>query len=338
MQKKNLILIIILGISLLVLAIIYFSDNRKQQKDRVLRDFAVEDTATINKIFLVDMNKNSIMLERQENYWTVNKIYKARKDFVEVLLETIKRIEIKSPVPKAKIPKVLRDISSEGIKVEIYQNDKKVKTYYVGSSDENTIGTYMILENSDVPFCLYIPSFSGFLSIRYTTKIDEWRERIIFNYKVQDIAKISVSYPENPTESFIINSYGNNKYDLCDIKGTKINDAFDTLKIKEYITRMKFLGFETYVDKNIKQERLDSVINEPIISKFTIEDREGKTKTLKTYRRKNVSESFDDDGNIYEWDIDNLYGIIENDSEIIILQYYIIDPLSIKKSNFLIKN
>ncbi|MDR2009078.1 MAG: DUF4340 domain-containing protein [Bacteroidales bacterium] len=332
MQKKNLILLVVLGIAVLILAIVYFSDNKKQNEKIILRDFAVADTASVNKIFLADKNNKTILLERHDEYWTVNEEHKARKDFVDILLETIKRLEVESPVPESKLPKVLRDLSTNGIKAEIYQNDKLVKTYYVGNSD--TKGTYMILEGSDVPFLMHIPGFAGFLTIRYTTELGEWRERIVFNYKVQDIAKVEVKHTEDPNESFIIYNYGNNRYNLTDINGNNTG-VFDTLKVKEYLARIKFIGFESYMDDNIKQEKLDSIILQPTISEYSIENRQGEVETLKTYYRQNTNNAFQDDGTLYDWDIDHLYGIIKDDKEIVLLQFYIIDPISIKKSSFL---
>ncbi len=334
MRKKNLILLIVLGISIIILAIVFFSDSKKEKEKRVLRDFAVADTASVDKIFLADKRNRTILLERQGNYWTVNKEFRARRDFVNVLLETIKRLEVSYLVPETKVPKVMRDLSSQGVKAEIYQNNKLVKTYYVGGSDNKGVGTYMIMEDSDVPFVMHIPGFAGYLSIRYTTELGEWRERIVFNYKVQDIAKVEVKYTEEPEESFIIHSFGENKYDLTDING---NDAgvFDTLKVKEYLARIKFIGFEAYMDDQIKHEKLDSILKEPTMSVYSIEDRNGEVKTMKTYYRQNMNNAFQDDGELYEWDVDHLYGVIENDTEIVLLQYYIIDPISLKKSSFL---
>jgi hypothetical protein len=195
----------------------------------------------------------------------------------------------------------------------------------------------MILEGSDVPFVVQIPGFNGYLTVRYNTFLNEWRERIVFNYKVNDIAKVYVEYPNNRDESFIAISSGNNKFELANIDGTKVNEPFDTIMLKEYISKCKFIGFESYISNEFMAHKLDSLLKEPILSKFTIENKTGEKQTLKTYYRQNINGSCDDNGKLYDFDIDNLYGIINTDKDVVLLQFYIIDPISFKKSDFLIK-
>lgn len=335
MKKTNIILLILVVLVSAVVAIIYFANNSDTKK--ILRDFAVSDTASVDKIFMADKNNNTITLERKGDYWMVNGLYKARRDFVNVLLSTITRIEVSAPVPNARLDKVLGDLSVNGVKTEIYQNGKVVKTYYVGGPTDDNTGTYMILEGSSVPFILKIPGFNGFLSVRYCTELNEWRERQIFNYQIQDIAKASALYPAEPEESFIAISKGNNQYDLVNADGSKLNIAFDTLKVKEYLSRCKFIGFEAYIMDSLQKPKRDSLMQQPVIAKFSVENRKGEIQFFKTYRRQNINNMVNDDGDLYDFDIERLYGII-NDKDVVILQYYIVDPVSFKKSDFLIRN
>ena len=152
MRKSSLVTLVVF-ILLLVAAIVVFfnkynivrTDVNGKQKFRVeekkgtlkvLRDFAVKDTASVDKIFLADKQNATILLERKDNYWTVNGKYRARRDFIDLLLETIHRVEVAEPVVETKTENVLRRISSDGVKVEIYQNGKLAKTYYVGGVDQ----------------------------------------------------------------------------------------------------------------------------------------------------------------------------------------------------------
>ena len=129
MKKSNLILLIALIVLIGVVVVVYFHD--KGETKSVFRDFVVEDTASIDKIFLADRN-SSVTLERINNVWMVNGKYPARKDYINVLLTTMRNLEVTAPVPEAKLDKVLKDLSVTGIKTQIYQNGKLYKTYYVG--------------------------------------------------------------------------------------------------------------------------------------------------------------------------------------------------------------
>ena len=333
MKKTNLLLLIVIVILIIVSIAIFFVRNYDSQS--TLRDFAVEDTASITKIFLANKSGSAVTLERNGNGWTVNQQYTARRDFVNNLLTTIKKIEVSSPVSAAKMDRVMKDLAVQGIKVEIYQDDKLVKTYYVGGVTEDNNGAYMILENSDKPFILSRPGFTGYLTVHYLPELSEWRERIAFNYNIDDIAKVYVEYPDKD-ESFIAERLGENSYNLKNIDGSSINEPFDTLRVKEFVSRIKFVGFETYILDSLQSEKRDSLQKTQMMASFTIEDKTGAKSRLLTYRHPNTTGLFDPQGNLFEYDIDNLYGIING--EVVILQYPIIDPITFYKSDFFGQN
>ena len=66
-------------------------------------------------------------------------------------------------------------------KVEIFTTDGEnpIKTWYVGSSTKDHLGTYMLLQNkqqkSSVPYITYKPGFYGTLDVRFFTNWKEWR-------------------------------------------------------------------------------------------------------------------------------------------------------------------
>ena len=332
MKKSNLLILLVLAILVLILAIVYFKDSKP--KERVFRDFAVSDTASITKVILADKQNRKVILERKDNFWTANEIYRARRDFTNLLLEGLYRMEVASPVPQAKLDYVLRSLSANHIMCEIYQNGKLTKTYYVGGATENSTGTYMIMENSELPFILHIPGFSGYLTVRYTPDINEWRERIVFNYDVNEIHKIYIEYPNDKNESFIAVNNGNNSFEIRTINNKHIDFEIDTLRLKTFISKCKFVGFEAYIKDELQNYFLDSLRKEPMVSKLTIENFNSEKRSLKTYYRPNIDLMTDDEGILYDFDLDRLYGILEPENEAVLIQYYIIDPISYKLSDF----
>ncbi len=324
MKKSNLVLLIVVVVLTIAVVVIYFWDRGDTQA--VYKDFAVEDTASVDKIFLADRN-NSVLLEKINGVWMVNGKYNAREDFINVLLKTFHDIEVSAPVSKSKLDMVMKSLSVKGIKTQIYQNGDLTKTYYVGGVTPNNTGTYMIMEGSELPFVTHIPGFSGYLTVRYLPDVKEWRERIIFNYDYKDIAKVTVDYPQNSSSGFVISSYGNNEFQLTNIDGTPVEFDVDTLAIKTYLGSVKFLGFEAFISEDLQEHKLDSLLNEPMTGRFMIEDQQGNLNSFRTYPRQNINNAFDDDGNLYKWDIDRLYGIVHDDSEVVLLQYYTIDHI-----------
>ena len=145
-------------LGLVSLAAYFFFKPSSSTLKKERSDFAVKDTASITKIFMADQQGRSVLLERiNVDNWKLNNEFKARPDAVNILLETIKRVTVKSPVNRAAFENVVKQIAGAGTKVEIYQGkDTPSKTYYVGHSNQEHTGTFMLMENSTVPFLTHM--------------------------------------------------------------------------------------------------------------------------------------------------------------------------------------
>ena len=334
-MKNNKILIIVL-VLLVAIAIYFTMFFNNKSTDKVLMDFRVEDTASINKMFLVDKANQQILLEKKKGFWTVNKEYTARKDFINILLKTIYRVGVKAPVPKTKQNTVLKNMATGSIKIEIYTEKGKIKTYYVGGATADNMGTYMLLENSSEPFVVEIPGFTGFLTSRYSTNIVSWRDKSVFQYNLNSISSISVEYPKNKEKSFIALSLGNNKYELRDFYNNTVIKDVNELKIKTYVSTFKNVHAESFV-VNLNKDFVDSTLASTPLAIFKVKDIHGNEKVLETFIRPNFGNLLDDQGELFKHDYDRLYGYIKNTKELVLIQYYVFDPLLSERSYFIDK-
>ena len=172
MKKKQSIIITALVV-LATLTIYILLNKKKSTISDKLNDFAVEDTASIDKIFIAEKNGKKALLERTEKGWTVNGKYLARMDGINLLLYTFKRTQLKYPPGEKAKETIIRAIATEGKKVEIYQNGKRTKIWYVGASNPDQMGTFMLLSDPDTdekyeePAITYISGFEGFLNTRF---------------------------------------------------------------------------------------------------------------------------------------------------------------------------
>lgn len=307
--------------------------SRKSSSLKVLRDFAVQDTAKIDKIFLVDKDNNQILLEREGVQWILNKELNAREDLKNILLKTIRRVEVYSPVPKTRKEYVIRDLASNGIKCEIYQSGKKVKTYYVGGVTQNNLGTYMLLENSAEPFIVSIPGFSGYLTTRYNTSEKEWVSKRAYSYPFHQIASVEVEYPDEPSQSYKMLNNGSNRFELIRLDNKLPVEQFDTVTVKQQIGRFKKVGFEFFVPDEFQAHRIDSIQKYTPLYRFNVTDVAGNSRELKCYARPNKDQLKGDDGEAYEYDIERLYAIFDN--QLVVMQYYTTDMLTMRLDYFL---
>src|ERR1017187_3823144 len=286
MSSKNKIAIL-LFIVVVSLALWIYLHNNQGTIRKELYEFAVTDTSSIDKIFMVNMAGKKVTLERTKTgYWQVNEKFNARRDAIRNLLVAIKDMRVREPVAKSAIENISKDLASSATKVEIYQKGKLIKMYYVGGDTQDGLGTFMLLNdletgnNSSIPFVMSIPGFNGFLSVRYFLDEEMWRDKTIYGFYPDQISSVSMKFVHSPDSSFTISLPEINKISLDDSKGNNIAN-FDTLKVKRYITYFSNLSYET-LRNNLRKSLRDSILTKPVHI-IELKDKDGKIHSLKTF-------------------------------------------------------
>ena len=200
-------------IFIIVLLIIFFSSYlylNEYYKPTVKSKFHIEDVSSIDKIFIADRNDNTITLIKSGNSWTVNDKYLVRDEAINTLLETANRIRLKNPVPKNIFDNVIKFMSTSGVYIEFYDDENIIVSYTIGSNTPDHLANYMLLENSQVPYVVNIPSFNGFLSPRYGIQANEinennWRSHLVFNIPPDSIKFINYTNYISPSYSYQLN-------------------------------------------------------------------------------------------------------------------------------------
>jgi hypothetical protein len=324
MLKKNIKGLLLL-LFLAVLAGILIYKQRKTTIKEELKDFAVTDTAKINKLFIADRKGNKSLLERKSSgYWIVNGKLRARQDAINTLLITISNLSVKSPVPKNAIPTIIKQLAATGIKIEIYLDGDLEKVYYVGPQDMEGTGTYMMIENSSVPFVMEIPGFQGFLTPRYIANPKEWRDKHIFSCKGNEIAEISMIYNKNNDLGFNIKMNEQYKVSLFD-RQNKAVSPFDTATVKEYLTILPTVAYDSFVQE-LKQKTIDSIKKTLPFHEIKLLTRNGEKYHIKTYPVKAKPGTTNAKGEPLVYDLDYMYAAI-NDTDFVYIQYYTFDKI-----------
>lgn len=337
-MKRNLIAVLILLVLAAVAYYVYTERGSGTIKPD-LHDFAVEDTSAVTKIFLADKTGQTVLLERKSvNEWTVNKDHKARKDAVDVLLKTIKRVEMKAPVAKTAHDNIVKLMAGKSTKVEIYQGDDKVKTYFVSDATKDNMGTYMLIDGSRTPFVCHIPGFIGYLSGRYMTRPWEWRDTEIFNHRLSQIAELKLDFHQEPERSFKITHSADREVSLFTLYPTeKPVENIDTTAVKRYLLayrNIRFEGVQPYKDR----ARIDSIVNSPPYFTISLTGRDGEIRSVTSYRLPANPGAIGADEEPLKWDPDRMHAAVNgNEDEIVLIQYYSFDRLTIPW-NFFLRN
>ncbi len=305
-------------------------NNKKGTIKETLRDFAVEDTAAITKIFLADKENKTITLERQPTgIWMVNGKFIARRDAIKTLLYTIRKVDVKEPVGKKAQDNVIKNLSGAAVKCEIYQGSKLVKAYYVGTETQDQTGTYMILidaatmKPSAKPFITYIPGFEGYLTTRYFTDEKSWRDLTVFKYHPDHIQSVRLEIPFKPGLGYEVLANGNNSYEVRTLKDKKTIADLDTISVKQYLAYFQNLNFEAFEDV-LSQEQMDSVLHSQPLNILTVTDKDGSSRRVEFYARYPKKKGEQDvNGQEILYDQERMNARIDDSKELVVLQYYV---------------
>ena len=205
-------------------------------------------------------------------------------------------------------------MSTSGVKIEIYTNNKKpLKKYTIGHSTSNHLGTYMLLDKGETPYIMHIPGFNGFLSPRYGiigNRIDEnkWRNTTIFNLNNKEIKNISVNHINYPDSSFYLSI---DKKILFDNNQNKI--PYNAQKVKQFINHFQKLNCEVF-----KKDKSILFNSNPIHIMIVNSD------TLRTYEMNNSIIKKKEDN----FNIQRMYATLNN-GELMLIQNYVFNKVLI---------
>jgi hypothetical protein len=304
-------------------------------------DFTVWDTASVTKIYLADRRDRESLLERQADGWTLNATYKAHSKQVEYLLTTLYKVRVKMPVSRASHDNIVKQLASQSTKVEIYQwvprinlfdkvklfyHEKRTKVFYVGDATMDSSGTFMLMEGADNAYIVYIPSFRGFITTRFTANPDDWRDHTIFHENLADIQKVTVECNEDPEGSFAVENMGKHQYKLIRLADNK-ELPYDTLKVINMLSSFSDLRFEALFTNSMEQSHIDSITNSPHVHYIVVTDKDGNKQDMKTFKKLVLNGVTDMGGELGDVDRDRMYALVNDGKDFVLIQNYVFDKV-----------
>lgn len=322
------IIIIIIGV-LLIGGLAYYASNLSKgakATDISLIAFAIEDTASVNKIEIYDSyNDIEYTVERnKEGVWVGENGECVRQDVVIVMLETMNRIMLRGYVPQSAMQNMKKLLMAQHKRVKIYQNGKWVKTWYVGHSTRDRMGTHMLLETptitSDNPVIMGMKGFFGILEPRFFADPRRFTCTNLFSFKREDLGEIEVINRVNPTASFKVEVKNADEY-LVTSNGEIVNQV-DRNNLVFYLNGFEDVHFNQ-PNYTMSEAEIDSLRNVSPDYELKIKTKQNEDFNFKMYRR--LDPEYDTKDTI-AYDEDYLWGFTKDD-ELVRLQYYTVGPL-----------
>lgn len=318
-MKKQQILIIAL---LVIIGGYYFISSNFGESPRIeRRDFAIDKIETVDKIIITSKRPSSFELTKTDNGWFLDGKYPAKEESMKYILETLEKMEIKYPVSKNSTDRVLTDLTTIGVKVEVFDGSKNIKTFYVGNNTPDEMGTYMMLKGAISPYAIHIPGFEGYLKTRFSSNPLLWRSKSVFNIDNKNIEWINMEYPNRKEDGYKIVQNGDD-VSLFDFNGKK--QTIKSLVVKQYLANFKNIEHEGFIASYdpVQPEEIKTL---PKMFNLTIKEKGKEPVVLKSYMKTELKST--EDGKVYTKivDRDRLYAT-DGDS-FFLIQYFVFNPM-----------
>jgi hypothetical protein len=284
-----------LGLFALILLLVaaYFLYQKEKGNDLLntsdnFKDFAIQDTAAIDQIFISQPNGKKVLISRREGKkWMVNGKFEARPDAIKLVLKTAHDLKVQAAVSKKTFEGVVRRLASGSTKVEFYENGESepLKVWYVGDATASRMGTYMLLEKeekkSSMPYIGHLLMERGFLGPRFMVEAELWRNPLILQLNPKEIKSIAVEHSADSMTSFRLIQEGNAKFMIKNLEARTETSVNADLAIP-YLKLFSKVFYE-YVDEKTPQEELDSIYNSPFRHKLEVVMQNGDKHLIKTF-------------------------------------------------------
>jgi hypothetical protein len=292
--------------------------------------FGFRDTAAIDSFSVSDKSPQSAVLKRGKNGWTVDG-KPARADAVEVMLETLARMEMRNFLAPNAQNEAIKRMAVYGKEVSVWSKGKRVLHFFVGTDTPDQSGTYMMNASASQVFAVHMPGFNGFLSTRFIPDPVLWRDRLIFGAFGEKLRSLRMEYPREPIKSFQL------ERDQARWRLAGSADEVDQARVETLLATLRTLRFEgAIVEKDPIFARKDSLLASSPVWLLELEDASGRVQSVRGYAIKPPEDTYDSQGNPLTADPDRLHGIL-SDGQMVLLQYFGLQRVMISAADLKIK-
>ncbi len=336
-MRKNIWYVVALLAVLLGIYAVYFRNPSESVFGYKEDQFSYTDTASIYSIFLADRKGNKIHLQRAGNIWTVNEKYQAMAPNVNDILRVIATQKAMYPIPKIKHNDIVKGLAGSGIKVELYnEHGEQLRVFYMGGVADDNQGSYMLLEGAQHVYVVNMLGFNGYLTPYYSTMIEDWRSRIVFDALPHQIKSVTVLDASDSLASFKLEQTKDSFLLKPLAKKFVATTPMIQGKAKSYLDFFKFVNCEGYLNGLPK---LDSLISSaPPKGDIYLELNDNTRQHVRLFwmymnkRSKNVYKENGKDPLPY--DGDRCYAVFNKDADTAIIQLGIFNKITRKAIEF----
>lgn len=287
-MKKIIILVVSLavlgGLSWYVLQLMDESGKSDGIKKELI-GFAIKDTKSINKIKITDKLDRQYTLVKKNGTWSGKNGECVTQEKVKWVIDAIKNIRFKGYLSDAAVKKFNRQMTAQNIKVEIFQNGKWTKTWYIGPSSQDHLGQIMLLETkkdgkSSIPVEMELVNMKGIIDPRFHADPMQWQCTHIFRLGISDIRTVDVKFNDEPQRSFKVQKVGQ---DIDVYQGGNKLSGFTPQDAYRYLNNYQKVHWDVanYV---LNPHQVDSLKRTLPFCELSVKETSGKSTKLRLFR------------------------------------------------------
>lgn len=320
MNKKIRNLIILVGAlaGLIVVYFVFFSQESGTSLSDEETQFAVTDTAAIQKISLEKVVRDTISktltLERRADHWLVNERHIADMAQVDNLLTTLARLTPVAVLTDQGKQTSLKRLKTSHTQVELRGPEGVMKRFKIGPTNKDQTGNVMLLEGAKDPAVIAREGMVGYVSIYFTTNEIRWRSRTLINEHPDGLASVEANYTMNPAMNFKLSRAENGKWDLAE------GIQADSNKVGRYLGHfLQPAAFESFA-ADVYPQMVDSLKGQQPDIQLSYSNQLGLKKTVSLFIRGPEA--------------NNYFGWVEGEGELLTVQKYVIDSFLVPVDYF----
>lgn len=306
---------IILSAIILIILVVFFVKNEKNSTiTKNIRYFAIRDTSLVTG-FRIE-GADTINIYRRENGWILNDSLAADWNAVNNFLFAFNRLKINGIIKNPELEK------NEKVLTITINEDKKLRqiAYY-------QINNMDVLQRKGKDL-FFLVDISGFPDNKLCDiVIDDskyWRSRLLSSFYPEDILLIKLRYPSDPDKDFMIYNTLDSLVLINGESGTFFSsDLLNEEKLQLYFSYFANIYFEDFLRG---KSAIDSLFNVVPDFQIDIEDKTGNILKLDIWpanKKEFLNENY-------------AYLRINNDREILVCKYVLIDLWKKEKIDFLL--
>lgn len=153
--------------------------------------FAVEDTASLQRLELQQPQGATQVLERSGRGWQLNNTYQADPQLMKLLLNVLQDVEVKRPVARSQQEEVVLRLQQQGVQVRAYAAGGAVADFVAGGEEERL--SYFMKDGK--AYVVELPGYVSYISGIFGLTENNLRDRTIFQTNHLNLQQITLEYP-----------------------------------------------------------------------------------------------------------------------------------------------